>query len=68
MKRINSAWVLLAATALSPVHVLKASAAEAQVSGNNSSDEEIIVTTRRRDEAAQDVPLTVNALKADTLA
>ena len=43
-------------------------AASTQPAADAVVDSEIIVTARRRDESVQDVPLTVNAVKAESLA
>jgi iron complex outermembrane receptor protein len=60
---------LLAGTSLAMIaagaaHAQTAPAAEAA----SSIDDEIIVTARRREESLQDVPITINAVKAEELA
>lgn len=51
-----------------PAMAQTAPPADSKEEGADATGTDIIVTARRRDESAQDVPLTVNALKAESLA
>lgn len=65
MTKLAFAGVSLLALSM-PAHAQDANAEQGEEAASDAGD--IIVTARRRDESAQDVPLVVNAVTADTIA